>query len=322
MKKNDNVALSMFILVKRNMRIYLVDKMNVFFSVLAPLIVLLLYILFLGNMQVDSVMSMPEFAASGLKRADVQTLINNWMISGVMGVSCITVAINANVCMVRDREDGIRNDMLASPIKRWVIYVSYIISTLIITFCICLIVLLFSLVYLACTGGFFLGFIDVLAILGITVLACAASSLFVVLLCSAIKTVSSLSAVNGVFSTVIGFLIGAYLPFSMLPIGIQYLGCFVPGTYSTGLFKYFFMRGIVADFSSKIPPESGLVEQLTSQFSLELDFFGMKVSAGWMAFAVVMSVLLFAGIVLLLYTNKKTNLFTSEKRKKKKNDAN
>lgn len=314
----------MYILVKRNMKIYLKDKMNVFFSVLAPLIVLLLYILFLGKMQVDSVMQMPEFATSGLTRADIQALINNWMISGVLGVSCITVAINASVCMVRDKEDGARNDMLASPIKRWVIYISYIISAFIITFCICVIVLAISLVYLACTSGFFLTFVDVLAILGITVLGCISSSFFVVLLCGGIKSVSSLSAVNGVFSTIIGFLIGAYLPFSMLPKAIQYVGCFVPGTYSTGLFKYFFMRGIVADFSAKIPPESGLVEQLMSQFSLELDFFGMKVPVGWMVFAVVLSILIFAGIVLLLYTNKKTNLFTADqhkKHKKKKNDA-
>lgn len=292
--------------------------MNVFFSVLAPIIVLLLYILFLSKMQVDSIKTLPEFVSSGLSISDLQALINNWMISGVMGVSCITIAINANVCMVRDRQDGTSNDMLSSPVKKWVIYVSYILSTFIITFSICFIVLLISLIYLACTNGFFLSFVDVLAILGVMILACMSSAFFVVLLCSGIKTVSSLSAVNGVFSTIIGFAIGAYLPFSMVPVGIKYLGCFLPGTYSTGLFKMFFMRGIVGDFIQRIPPENGLVEQLMETFSLELEFFGAKISTGWMVFAVILSIVIFAGLVLILFSNKKTNIFSATKHKKKR----
>ena len=41
----------------RNIKIFLKDRAAVFFSLLAPLIVLMLYILFLGDIQVSSVKS-------------------------------------------------------------------------------------------------------------------------------------------------------------------------------------------------------------------------------------------------------------------------
>lgn len=320
MKKKSNVALSLYVLVKRNIKLYLKDKMNVFFSVLAPIIVLLLYILFLGELQVNSITSMLESYGlqDALTRSDVSALINNWMISGVMGVSCLTVAVNANSSMVRDRQTGNLNDMLASPIKRWVIYASYIISTFLITFFICMIVLTLSLIYLACTGGFFLSFVDVLAILGITILACICSAFFIVLICGMIKTVSSLSAINGVYSTIIGFLIGAYMPFSMLPSGVQYLGCFVFGTYSTGLFKNYFLRGVLNNMLTKVPADSNIIEVLTENYSLNLDFFGLEISQGWMVFALIFAIVLFGSLILILYYNKKTNFFSTDKRIKKK----
>ena len=41
-------------IVKRCLKMFFKDGMSVFFSLLAPLIVFLLYVLFLGDIQVDS----------------------------------------------------------------------------------------------------------------------------------------------------------------------------------------------------------------------------------------------------------------------------
>ena len=41
-------------LTKRGIKIFLKDKAGVFFSLLAPLIVLMLYVIFLGDVQLDS----------------------------------------------------------------------------------------------------------------------------------------------------------------------------------------------------------------------------------------------------------------------------
>ena len=319
--KTNNAWLSLGCLVRRNIGIYLKDKMMVFFSVLTPVIVLLLYILFLGDLQVDSILGVINDFGVGdfVTKTDVKALINNWMIAGVMGVSCITVAFSANTIMVRDRERGNINDVLSAPVKRWVIYASYIISCFVITFCICFAILLISIIYLACTHGLMMSFVDFLAIIGITILSVVSSSFVTVLIISFIKTEGSLSAVNGLFSTAIGFLIGAYMPFSMLPSAIQYIACFIPGTYGAGLFRNFFVRGPIEALSAKLPADKlDLVNSLMSQYSLEMEFFGMKISVGWMVFALFLFIVLTGALLLIFYSNKKTNFFAMTKKHRKK----
>ena len=87
---------TIFSLTKRNMKVFLRDKTGVFFSLLSPLLVLLLFILFLGDLQIDSV-------KGALERSGVINLFDsnyskaiayNWLIAGVLGVSAITVSFS------------------------------------------------------------------------------------------------------------------------------------------------------------------------------------------------------------------------------------
>ncbi len=293
--------------------------MTVFFSVLAPIIILLVYILFLGDLQANSIMDMFESQgyAGMITDTEVKAIVNNWMISGVMGVSCITVALNANIVMVRDRMSGNVNDIISSPVKRWVLYLSYIISCFLITFTICFIVLMLAICYLAGTGGLMMSFADFLTIVCVMVISVLSSSFFMVLICGFIKSTSALAALNGVFSAAIGFLIGAYLPFSMLPNYMQYIACFIPGTYSAGLFRNYFMGGIIRHLDI---PEDVLTNLLDSYFNL--DFFGHKITAGWMVLVILISIVLFASLIVIFYSNKRTNFFmVGKKLKKRKKSA-
>lgn len=310
--KKGNTLLSLNMLVRRNIQTYLKDKMMVLFSVLAPVIVLLIYVLFLGDLQVKEITN--YVGDLDVTTEQISAVINNWMIAGVMGVSCLTVAVNANMTMVRDRSTGTVNDILVSPVKRWVIYASYIISCFLITFCICMIILFISLIYLACTGGFMLAFSDILALIGITILSCISSAFFIVLLCSFIKSVGTMSAFNGIYGTVIGFLTGAYLPFEMMPTAMSYVACFVPGTYSAGLYRNYFMKGIVKQIS-QIDGGAELIEQISKSYSLQLEFFGVQISSGWMVFALIVSIVVFGSLLLIFYSNKRTNFFTAEAKK-------
>ncbi len=324
MKKESDTLLSLHVLVKRHIKMFVKDKMTVFFSVLAPVIVLLLYILFLGDMQVNAIMSSvrgSEFANS-VDMEEIESLarvmINNWMISGVMGVSCITVAFNANAIMVRDRERGNINDVLASPVKTWVIYASYIISCFIITICITFIVLFLSMIYLACTGAFLLSAGDFFAIVGITILSVFSAAFAMVLIISFFKTDAALASFSSVFTTAIGFLIGAYLPVSMLPAPIRYLTCFVPGTYSAGLYRNFFLRAPKELLLGVLPDD--FVHSLMGEFSVEMEFFGTHITAGWMVLTLFLSIILFGGLLIILYSKKKTNFFLISKKIKKKRE--
>ena len=315
----NSIFLPLWSLVKRNIKIYMRDKMAMFFSVLAPVIVLLLYILFLGKMQVDSIV-MDALKDTSVDKDVIVSLanimINNWMICGVLSVSCITIAFNSCAIMVRDREQGNVNDVLAAPIKKWVLYVSYVISTFVVTFCIAMIILAISMIYLACTGGLIMTFIDFIAILGITVLSTLSAAFAVVLMLSFVKTSAAQSAFGSIFITVIGFLIGAYLPVSMLPVPIQYLTCFVPGTYSAGLYRNFFLRGPIQKMLQVLSPE--FVQTLKTNYAIELQIFGARIPAWWMTFALTLSIVLFAVLMIIFYSNKRTNFFTMALKKRKK----
>ena len=322
-KTKNNTLISLWSMVKRNIKLYLNDKMMVFFSLLAPILILLMYVLFFTDMQITSielVLKDPEFAGVQLTAQQIRAVINNWMIAGVIGISCITVAFNANTTMVRDRQYGNLNDVLASPVKRWMIYASYVISCFLITAAICVAVMLFALIFLACSGGFMMSFVDVLAIFGILILSCISSALFCTLFMGFIKSEGALSAVSGIFSAVVGFLVGAYLPMNMMPKAISYISAILPGSYSIGLFRTIFLRGPIDLLAGQLP--ENVLKILTDQYSLEMDFYGHSVSTGWMVFAVVLSIFLFVGIILILYSNKKTNFFTMAKRTKKRKKQN
>ena len=321
MKSNSMLALRA--LVKRHISIFLKDRTYVFFSFLAPLIVFLLYVLFLSDFQVELILPQIEEAAKNLGVAvDTETMkkfagafINNWMISGVMAVSCISVAFNANAIMIRDKEHGAINDVLSSPVKRWVVFTSYIISCFIITFVICGVVLAISLIYLACTGGFMMSFGDLLAVLGITMLSIISASVLAVLFASFLKTQSALTSFTSVMSAGIGFLIGAYLPVSQMP-GVRYLTCFIPGSYSVGLYRQYLLKGPMRKLAEVIN-DPNLANNLMNQYSVKMEFFGMEISWGWMVLALGLSILLFGGLLMLYYYRKKGNIYHQRKKRKK-----
>lgn len=303
-------------LIRRNVKLFLKDKATVFFSLLAPIIVLMLYILFLGDIQKEAVEAILKDAGQPVDQKLIMGFINNWMLSGVMGVSCITVALSANMIMVRDKEKGSVNDILVSPIKRWVIFASYIISCFLITFFICMAVLIVGLIYLVATGGFMMSVVDLLYCIGITILSILSSSFFMVFICSFIRTEAALGALTGILSAAIGFLTGAYMPLSMFPKAIQYFVCFIPGTYSAGLFRNIFLHGPMQKMIQTMPKE--LVTQLMENYSVNIKFFSYNISSGWMLLALGLSIVFFGAILIILYSNKKSGVFLVKTKKKKR----
>ena len=109
-------------LVLRNLKIFVGDKASVFFSLLAPLIVLLLYVFFLKELQIDSAAAM--FGDVPVDPALIEKTVNNWMLAGVVSVACVTVSFSAQEREIKDRETGVVADIKASPLPRPLIEMS------------------------------------------------------------------------------------------------------------------------------------------------------------------------------------------------------
>ena len=288
----------------RNLKIFLKDKANIFFSLMAPLIVLGLYILFLGKIQTDSLLSTLEKAGITGQEAIVQSFADCWMLSGVLASACITVPLCACGVMVQDRRRGIRADLLASPVPKWLPYSAYFCSVLAARLILGIIVFGICLIWLAASGSWFLSFSDVLGLLGTIVLSVISSTTLLVFIVSFLRTEGAFTGLNVILGTIIGFLIGAYLPLSMFPKGVQYATLFVPGSYSAGLFRNFFMDGILEHISSTISP--AFSEALFDRFALSLDAFGTELTMPIMALLLAATVVIFgvANIVAAMMRKK------------------
>jgi multidrug/hemolysin transport system permease protein len=199
--------------------------------------------------------------------------------------------------MIRDREEGLLNDVLVSPVKRQVITLAYFIYNFFVTLAVCGIVLAVSFVYLA-FAGWYLSLADVLSLIGLLLLSVLSSAFFSTFLCSFFKTGQAHGAFVGILSAAIGFLVGAYMPLSMFPAGVRYFALLLPGTYSAGAFRFLFMSGGLAEIAAAAPQAA---EALRVNFSMSLDFFGTEIGIGVMLPILAASAVLFAGLNFIVH---------------------
>ena len=292
--KIKDISVMLGMLIKRSLNIFLKDKMSVFFSLLAPLLVLAVYVLFLADIQVDAVKS--SFEGAPIDDKLIKNFVDAWMLAGVISVACITVSFSAQNIMIADKERGVLADILSSPIPRGLIGVAYLISNIIISLCLCYIVLAISFVYMA-ISGWTLSVSDVFLLFALTFASVVSAGTLSTLICFAVKTNAQHGAFVGITSAVIGFLIGAYMPLSMFPKAVQYITLFVPGTYSAALFRNLFMDGALEKIADIAPIADN---ELRKAFSMELDFFGTTIGANiQLAIFIAFTVLTF-GIWLVI----------------------
>lgn len=281
-------------LVLRNLKIFVGDKASVFFSLLAPLIVLLLYVFFLKELQIDSAAAM--FGDVPVDPGLIEKTVNNWMLAGVVSVACVTVSFSAQEREIKDRETGVVADIKASPLPRPLIEMSYFLSNLVITLCICAAVLVVALIY-AAISGWTLSAGDVAGLFACLVMSALLASLITGLISRFVRTSSQHGALVGIVSAAIGFLMGAYMPIGIFPKAVQYITLFVPGTYSAALFRELFMSGTVDELAAVSPQAAEAIE---SAYSLEIDFFGVQIGAEKIAAVFAATIALFTAIRIVV----------------------
>ena len=103
-------------LIKRNTKLFFKDKGLFFTSLITPLILLVLYVTFLGNVYRDSFeMAFPEGMEIPNKLLDAA--VGGQLISSLLAVCCVTVAFCSNMLMVQDKANGARKDLTITPVK-------------------------------------------------------------------------------------------------------------------------------------------------------------------------------------------------------------
>lgn len=253
---------STFAFTARNIKVFFKDKGAVISALIAPLVILLLYILFLHSvLESTFTSSLGDFT---LDEELVNGYIAAFEVSSILAVCCVTVAFVVNMTMVDDRITGVRADFNVSPVHRNALTLGYFFSTAIATLAICYITLAVGFVYIGIMGwripvgsGFAIVFDVFLAVLFGTAL----SSIVAYFL----KSRGAINAVSTIVSTVYGFICGAYYPISQFSSGMANTVMCLPGTYYTSLLRTHFMSGYYRPFVDAGIPEDaakGILDSL------------------------------------------------------------
>lgn len=284
-------------LIRRNCRLFFRDKGMFFSSLITPIILLVLYVTFLGNVYRDSFTgALPESFV--IEDALLNATVGGQLISSLLAVCCVTVAFCSNLFMVQDRVSGARRDLAVSPVRPSTIAVAYFCASALATLLISLTALAVCLLYLALTG-WLLRAGDVLFML----LDAALLTLFGVALSSCVnfplRTQGQGSAVGTIVSAGYGFLCGAYMPISNFSSGLQKVLSFLPGTYGTSLLRNHALAGAYREMA-RVGFPAEVIEAIRDSIDCNLYFFGRSVSIGGMYAVLVGATLLLVGLYVLL----------------------
>ena len=290
-------------LTKRNMLVFFTDKGTLFFSMLTPMIILLLYILFLKN----SLLSSLKDAATGLENLvaakDMAQFVNGLLLTGIISSALITIPYNALEIIVRDREDRVDLDMLSTPVKRFEIILSYFCAAVISAFMQTMVVLAVGIGILSMSGDMYLSATDIVKLVGAVFLGTVSSTSVFMVVMMFFKSMGTCGAFMGILSAVSGFVIGAYMPLSQFNKGIQNVCNLVPATGITVLIRNYLTGGILRHMDECIGGVDGgaFMKAMLDVFSYNTVVGGEIWTLNLTWIYVIISTVIFIGVLRVVY---------------------
>ena len=255
----------LYVLIKRNCKLFFRDKGLFLSSLISPAILLLLYITFLGNVYKNSFIS---FLPDGIDLPEklLDSLTASQLLSSLLSVCTVTVAFCSNSLMIQDKMTGVRRDFDVTPVKKSLFAVGYYVSTALSTLLICLAAVAVGMVYLA-ISGWYISIPDILLLIFdvfiLTMLGTAISSL----VNAFISSQGQSTAVMTIVSACYGFICGAYMPVSSFSKTLQKVLSFFPGVYGTSLLRRHSMQG-----AFEAMKDSGVPQQIISAIQDSVDY--------------------------------------------------
>ena len=294
-------------LTKRNLLLFFKDKQSILFSLLTSMIVLALYLLFLKDTFVnamDSAINQFPGLSSLIDKNDKDMFANLILLTGILGSAMITVPYNCLITLVKDRENKVDYDILATPLKRGQIILSYFVSAAFSSVILTGIILAVGLTIICMHGDIYLGAIDILKAFGVVALgSISATSIFMIVVLF-LKSVSASGALFGLLSAVSGFVIGAYIPISQFSEAIQTVCNIFPASQITIVLRNVLINGLLEHMNTSLNgvDQGMFVTSIKELFSFKArlfdGFFDMNQMLGYIAVSIVICIV----VQILVYS--------------------
>ena len=291
-------------LTRRNVKVYFKDVTSVIFSLLTSIIVFALYLLFLRGTFVEAIEGTMQGLESLINKADTDMFVNTVLLVGILGSATITIPYNCLTTIVKDRERKVDFDVLATPVKRWQIILSYLTAAVISSFVMTAVILTAGLVILNFMGDMHVTILNVLAAYGIIFLGCLSSSALFMTVVLFFKSSSAAGAFFGILSAAAGFVIGAYIPVSQFSSGVQTVCNIFPASQITALLRNVLLNGIADSMNDSIGGiDNGLfIEELRKAMTFNASVFEKALSVNSMCIYVLGFTLVSLLAMVFLYT--------------------
>ncbi|MDO4667131.1 MAG: ABC transporter permease [Streptococcus sp.] len=222
----------MLALVKRNFLLYFRNRSGVIFSLLGALISFILYIVFLKH----------NIQTAWSKLPDTNQLLDAWLIGGTLTITGLTTTFSALSRIVSDREAKVTQDLYVTDLGYWALQFSYMISSIVIGFCMQIIMFLIMLCYFIFDDQFTFDWNLVPQLLVITLLTAILSTIINAIVVNYFKSIDSLGKLATVIGAASGFLVGTYIPIGALPTFAQNIVKAFPFSYTASLFRQVLMK--------------------------------------------------------------------------------
>lgn len=231
----------------RNLKLYFRDRAAVFFSLLAVLITIGLYVGFLaGTLTQD------------LQVPGARFLMDSWMMAGLLAVTTVTTTLGAAGVLVEDRVKGAAKDFHCAPIRRSTIVGGYLLSAVAVGVLMSSGAFLAAEAYILANRGKLLPWGGIFKVLGLLVLSSTASGALVSFVISFLRTLNAFAVASTVVGTLSGFLMGIYVPVGLLPSGVQAAIKFFPLAHAAVLLRQVFLEVPLAEAFAGAPSEVAL----------------------------------------------------------------
>lgn len=248
----------MFELISRNRKVYTRDRLAFFMSFLSVIILILVYQVFLGQIQIDAI---KEALGSDTASSDTIKMVNYWLISGLTTIISMTSTLGAFGVMVSDKEKKLSEDFKVE--------LSYAIFAILFG----IILTMFSCVFAI---GIFNGFsslldysaMDYLKIFGIVSLSTVLSATIVLPVLAFIRTSSAFTTLSTIVGTFIGFISGVYLSIGSVGETLQQVMSWFPMTQVNALLKQVLMKDSIAQVFDSAP--SSVVNEYKESYGVVL----------------------------------------------------
>jgi len=289
----------LYYLTRRNIKLFFASKSNMFFSMLAILILVGLHFIVFRKMNADS------FLASGLPLAKKWAL---WLsdcltLSTLIPIGAVTVSVTSLAQLVTDKEKHTIDDFYVLPLSKNTILASYLFSSFTIGTIVLTAFIIFFNVYSFLSYGLLFGIAQLFCVLGIGLMSLFLGNFFIMIIVSFVKREQAMGAIGTIVGTTIGFISGAYFPLGILGEKASKVLTFTPFLPLTALSRQAFFSNIAqTELTKEI-----IGGDLAKFYGYELYFGGEILTQNMLFLIVLLYICIFAALLLIRFMKMRKN---------------